>query len=360
MTQSLPARQNPSPLRLKFANVAGRLSLPVLARTPDPVKRLLLARRSVTIEGNTLDTTLQLMLTAQRASGVGGLVASDDAVVARDQLDAVAAAFKTAVIVPVHDFTIAGPAGDMKVRHYSAEPGAPLLVFLHGGGFVVGSIGTHDALCRRICHDAGVHVLSVDYRLAPEHKAPAAAEDSIAAYRWALEHAGDLGADPQRVAVGGDSAGGNLAAVVTQAARDDGVRLPVLQLLIYPMVDPGGDTVSRTLFADGYFLTKADIEWFNGHYLGGSGLSPEDPRVAPLRTADLSGLSPALVLTAGFDPLRDEGTAYAEALTAAGVAVDLREYGSLTHGFANFFPLGGDSEVALTDLTSALRAHLSR
>jgi acetyl esterase len=138
------------------------------------------------------------------------------------------------------------------------------------------------------------------------------------------------------------------------------VALPVLQVLIYPMVDPGGETVSRTLFADGYFLTKADIDWFNAHYIGGSGISPTDVRVAPLRAGDLSGLSPALVLTAGFDPLRDEGAAYAGALATAGVPVDLREYGSLTHGFANFFPLGGGSEVALTDLTSALRAHLSR
>jgi acetyl esterase len=331
-----------------------------MARIPDAVKHTLLGRRSVTIEGNTLDTTLQLMLTAQRVSGVGGLVASDDVVISRNQLDAVAAALSTPVVVHARDFSIPGPAGELPVRHYRADQGAPLLVFLHGGGFVVGSLGTHDAFCRRLCHDAGVHVLSVDYRLAPEHKAPAATEDSIAAYRWALEHADELGADPQRVAIGGDSAGGNLAAVVTQAARDAGLRLPVLQLLIYPMADPGGETVSRTLFADGYFLTKANIEWFDRHYLEDSGLSGADPRVAPLRAQDLSGLSPALVLTAGFDPLRDEGTAYADALAAAGVPVDLREYGSLTHGFVNFFPLGGGSEVALTDLTSALRAHLSR
>ncbi|MGB5111374.1 MAG: alpha/beta hydrolase [Mycobacterium sp.] len=360
MTQQLPARQNPGPVRLKFASVASRLSLPAMARIPDPVKHMLLGRRSVTIDGNTLDTTLQLMLTAQRVSGVGGLVASDDVVIARNQLDAVAASFTTPVVVSARDFTIPGPAGELPVRHYRAEPGAPLLVFLHGGGFVVGSIGSHDALCRRLCHDAGVHVLSVDYRLAPEHKAPAASEDSIAAYGWALEHADELGADPQRVAVGGDSAGGNLAAVVTQAARDAGMRLPVLQLLIYPMADPVCETVSRTLFADGYFLTKADIEWFDRHYLDGSGLSGDDPRVSPLRAQNLSGLSPALVLTAGFDPLRDEGTAYAAALAAAGVPVDLREYGSLTHGFVNFFPLGGGSEVAFTDLISALRAHLSR
>lgn len=360
MTQSLPARRNPSPFRLKFSAVASRLSLPVMARIPDPVKRVLLGRRSITIEGNTLDTTLQLMLTAQRMSGVGGLVASDDVLVARRHLDSVAAALSTEVVVPVRDFAIPGPAGELPVRHYQAEPGAPLLVFLHGGGFVVGGAATHDALCRRICHDAGVHLLSVDYRLAPEHKAPAAAEDAVAAYRWAVEHAEELDADPRRVAVGGDSAGGNLAAVVTQTARDTGLAMPTLQLLIYPMTDPDGETVSRTLFADGYFLTKADIDWFTTHYIGGSEISATDTRVAPLRAADLSGLSPALVVTAGFDPLRDEGAAYADALASAGVAVDMRQYGSLTHGFVNFFPLGGGSEVALTDLTSALRAHLSR
>ncbi|ANE81293.1 lipase [Mycobacterium adipatum] len=360
MTQSLPARRSPSPFRLKFAAAASRLSLPLMARIPDPVKRLMLGRRSITIEGNTLDTTLQLMLNAQRLSGVDGLVASDDVDVARNQLDSVASALSAPVVVPVRDFTIPGPAGALPVRHYAAEPGAPLLVFFHGGGFVVGSLDTHEGLCRRICHDAGVHVLSVDYRLAPEHKAPAAGEDCLAAYRWSVEHVGELGADPRRIAVGGDSAGGNLAAVVTQAARDTGLALPILQLLIYPMVDPQGETVSRTLFADGYFLTKADIDWFNTHYIGGADISPTDVRVAPLRATDLSGLSPALVLTAGFDPLRDEGAAYGAALAAAGVPVDLREYGSLTHGFVNFFPLGGGSDVALTDLTSALRAHLSR
>ncbi|MGW0158116.1 alpha/beta hydrolase [Mycobacterium sp. NPDC003323] len=360
MTQSLPARQKPGPFRLKAAVMASRVSVPVMARIPDPAKRLLLGRRSVTIDGNTLDTSLQLLLTAQRASGIGGLVASDDVGVARAQLDAASAAFGTDIVVPSRDFTVPGPDGSLRVRHYRADAGAPLLVFLHGGGFVVGSLDTHDGFCRRLCQDAGVHVLSVDYRLAPEHKAPAAAEDCFAAYQWALEHAGELGADPDRIAVGGDSAGGNLAAVVTQTARDRGATLPALQLLIYPMVDPVGETVSRNLFADGYFLTKADIEWFDRHYVGGSEISGEDPRVAPLRAQDLTGLSPALVVTAGFDPLRDEGRAYAEALAAAGVPVDRREYGSLVHAFINFFPLGGDSELAVADLTSALRAHLSR
>lgn len=331
-----------------------------MARIPDPLKRLLLGRRSVTVDGNTLDTSLQLMLTAQRLSGVSGLVASPEVAVSRTQLSRASAAFRSPIVVPARDFTIAGPAGDIPVRHYRAASGAPLLVFYHGGGFVVGGLDSHDALCRRISHDAGVHVLSVDYRLAPEHKAPAAADDADAAYRWALDHAADLGADPDRVAVGGDSAGGNLAAVVTQSARADGVRLPILQFLLYPVTDFGSTTVSKSLFADGYFLSRADMDWFHQHYLDGAGIDGSDPRVAPLLADDLSGLSPALVATGGFDPLRDEGRAYAQALAAAGVPVDWREYGSLVHAFANFFPLGGGSEAAVADLTSALRAHLSR
>ncbi|TLH81284.1 alpha/beta hydrolase [Mycolicibacterium cosmeticum] len=360
MTQSLPARRDPGRVRLITASAMGRIGIPVMARIPDPVKRLLLGRRMVTVDGNTLDTSLQLMLTAQRLSKVSGLVASSDVAVSRSQLNRASKAFRSPIVVAARDFTIAGPAGAIPVRHYRAADGAPLLVFYHGGGFVLGGLDSHDALCRRISRDAGVHVLSVDYRLAPEHKAPAAAEDADAAYRWALEHAAELGADPDKVAVGGDSAGGNLAAVVTQSARADGVRLPALQFLLYPVTDFGATTVSKTLFAEGYFLSRADMDWFHSHYLEGAAVDGSAPRVAPLLATDLSGLSPALVATGGFDPLRDEGRAYAAALAAAGVPVDWREYGSLVHAFANFFPLGGGSEAAIADLTSALRAHLSR
>jgi acetyl esterase/lipase len=208
-------------------------------------------------------------------------------------------------------------------------------------------------------------VLSIDYRLAPEHPAPAAVEDAYAAFAWACEHAAELGAIPGKVAVGGDSAGGNLAAVVSQLARDDdaqgpGGQEPVLQWLIYPRTDFTAQTRSLSLFADGFLLTKADIDWFNEQYLGGSNIDPTDPRVSPLLADSLSGLPPALIATAGFDPLRDEGDSYAAALSAAGTHVDLRTMGSLTHGFASLFPLGGGSAVATTELISALRAHLSR
>jgi acetyl esterase len=241
-----------------------------------------------------------------------------------------------------------------------------LLVFYHGGGWTIGDLDTHDALCRLTCRDADVHVLSIDYRLAPEHPAPAAVDDAYVAFRWAHEHAGELGATRGKVAVGGDSAGGNLAAVVCQLAREDRATqdppgpLPVLQWLIYPRTDFTAQTRSLSLFAEGFLLTKHDMDWFESQYLGDSDLDPTDPRISPLLAETLSGLPPALIAIAGFDPLRDEGDRYAAALRAAGTPVDLRSLGSLTHGFASLFPLGGGSAVATTELVSALRAHLSR
>jgi acetyl esterase len=359
---------------MAVVNAASRVVLRTLPKTPKPVKRLLTGRRSITIDGNTLDTTLQLMLAAQRSAGIEGLVASWDVSVARTQLRKLAAMVDGEIAVGVKDMSIPGPAGAIRARHYvpvnavpvdssrerSSEGTRPLLVFFHGGGFVIGDIETHDGLCRLICRDAGVHVLSIDYRLAPEHKAPAAGEDCYAAYRWALEHAAELGADPARVAVGGDSAGGNLAAVVSLQARDHGVQLPALQLLIYPVTDFNAETRSKTLFAEGFFLTKKDMDWFQANYLEGASVGDEDPWVAPLLAEDLSGLPPALLLTGGFDPLRDEGDQYAAKLAAAGVTVDHRQYPSVVHGFANFFPLGGGSATATADFVSALKAHLSR
>jgi acetyl esterase len=241
------------------------------------------------------------------------------------------------VAVPTTDLTIPGPDSPLRARHYlpSKPAPAPLLVFFHGGGFVVGDIESHDGLCRTICRDAGIHVLSVDYRLAPEHKAPAAVDDCVAAYRWALEHAAELDADPNHIGVGGDSAGGNLAALVALRSRDEGIRQPALQALLYPGLDLSAKTRSRTLFSDGFLLSKQDMDWFTKLYLEGAGIAADDPRVSPLKAADLSGLAPALVLTAGFDPLRDEGNAYAAALRSAGVSVDHRQFDALPHGFAS-------------------------
>ena len=366
MTQSLPAQAPWSPSRKDVViNAAAGVTLRALPHIPDAVKRLMLGGRSITIDGNTLDTTLQLMLTLQRPTGIDGLAAGDDVIGSRARLEILAASFKQNIPVgKVTNLSIPGPAGPIPARHYSpkgdfAAP-PPMLVFYHGGGQVIGSLNTHDDLCRKICREGAMHVLSVDYRLAPEHKAPAGADDAFAAFLWARDHAADLGADTRRVAVGGDSAGGNLAALVAQRARTEAPWLPALQLLIYPVVNYRDDTRSQTLFAKGYFLTKHDLHWFRSKYLDGAELDASDPRVSPLLADDLTGLPPALVVTGGFDPLRDEAQQYVDAMRAAGVAVDHRRFDSLVHGWANFFPLGGGSAAATTEAISALRAHLAR
>ncbi|MGV0627072.1 alpha/beta hydrolase [Mycolicibacter minnesotensis] len=333
---------------------------------PIGVQRLLTGRRSVSIDGNTLDPTLRLALAGQHLMGIDGLVTGDDVAASRAQLRELTLGLGGADIgVRAREVAVPGPAGAIGARHYrpagdSGGAARPLLVFYHGGGFALGDLDTHDAVCRLICRDADVAVLSIDYRRAPEHPAPAAVDDAFAAFRWACEHVAELGAAPGRVAVGGDSAGGNLAAAVALLTRDDGGPVPILQWLIYPVTDATAATRSRTLFGEGFLLTKADLDWFTDQYVGRSQLDPADPRVSPLRAPDLSGLPPALVAIAGFDPLRDEGELFAAALREAGGIVDLRRMGSLTHGFINLFGLGGASATATAELISALRAHLSR
>lgn len=343
---------------------ANRLGVKLIPVLPATLKRLLSGGRAITIDGNTLDASLQMMLATQRSMGINGLAVNDDPIATRAASGALTRTLdqpdvRVAEIRPV---TIPGPGGTIAARHYrppgQSDP-APLLVFYHGGGFVLGDLDSHDSACRLICRDGGVHVLAIDYRLAPEHPAPAAVDDAYAAYRWAREHAAELGADPRRVAVGGDSAGGCLAAVVTVAARDAGDPLPALQWLIYPVTDFRGGTRSRSLFGDGFLLTKNDMDFFQRTYLENSDLDVTDPRVSPLLTGELAGLSPALVITAGFDPLRDEGEQYAERLRAAGVAVDHRRMDAMTHAFVNLNALGGVVAAANAEMISALRAHLA-
>jgi len=344
--------------------VGNRLGVKVIPRLPDAAKRLLSGGRAVTIDGNTLDPSIQMLLVALRAIGVESLGIADDPVATRAGCSALTKALdeRDVRVAEIRPVSIPGPAGVIPARHYRPPAGgspAPLLVFYHGGGFVFGDLDSHDSACRLICRDAGVHVLAIDYRLAPEHPAPAALDDAYAAYRWAREHAAELGADSRRVAVGGDSAGGNLAAVVTRMARDAGDPLPSLQWLIYPITDMRGGFRSRSLLGDGFWLTKHDMDWFTNNYLEGSGLDAADPRVSPLLAGDLSGLSPALVVTAGFDPLRDEGEQYAARLREAGVTVDHRQMPSMIHVFINLNVLGGGVGRANAEMISALRAHLA-
>lgn len=225
------------------------------------------------------------------------------------------------------------PEGPARERGAKGERPLAALVYLHGGGWVLGDVDTHDVVCRRICAGAEIAVLNVDYRLAPEHPFPAAVEDSVAAFRWLHEHASELGIDPDRIAVGGDSAGGNLSAVLCQVTRDEGTPMPAFQALIVPATDFTKDYPSAETFARGYFLTKANMDWYEAHYLGDHDRS--DPRASPLRAESLAGLPPAYVAVAGWDPLRDEGIAYAQALRAAGVPVTLRVHEDAVHPFIN-------------------------
>lgn len=235
--------------------------------------------------------------------------------------------------VRAEDRTVELAGGPRPLRIYrpgQLEGGAPALVYYHGGGFVVGDLHSHDGVCRWLSREARAVVIAVDYRMAPEHPFPAAIEDGLAAYRWALEHRGELGVDA--IGVGGDSAGGCLAAVVCQQAKALGLPQPAAQMLIYPVTHVGSKLPSRQTFASGVFLEKPTIDWFTDHYLP-PGAPRDDPRASPLLAERVDGLAPALVLTAGFDPLRDEGKAYADRLQEAGVPVDYFCATTLPHGF---------------------------
>jgi acetyl esterase len=230
----------------------------------------------------------------------------------------------------------------------------PVLVFFHGGGWVIGDLDTHDTLCRQLTAEAGISVVAVDYRLAPEHKFPAAADDAWAATKWVVAHAGAIGVDGTKLAVGGDSAGGNLAAVVALMARDAGGPPIALQALLYPVTDVAAESRSYGDLADGYLLTRDSMRWFIAHYLG-KPQDAEDWRVSPTRATSLAGVAPALVITAGYDPLRDEGDAYAQKLRAAGVRVDHVSFGGMIHGFIPMGKLIETGNRAVSLIAGSLR-----
>lgn len=266
-------------------------------------------------------------------------------------------------VAAIEDLEVPGGDGPIPARLYRpvAEGPVPTLVFFHGGGFVIGDVEGYEGQARLLCHDVGAAVLSVDYRLAPEHPFPAAIDDALTATRWALASVADLGGDPARVAIGGDSAGGNLSAVTAQTLQGEGDgSIPALaaQLLLYPATDFTGKRPSYEANGEGLFLTLDDMLWFEGHYLAEE-TPRKDPRVSPLLAADLSGLPPAIVATADLDPLRDDGIAYADALCAAGVEVIDHRYDGLIHGFLALGVISEAARAAVEEICADLRKLLA-
>ncbi len=261
-------------------------------------------------------------------------------------------------VANIENLEIPGPVVDIPIRIYTPEGSGPfpILVYFHGGGWVQGDLDTHENVCRALANGAACVVVSVDYRLAPEHKFPAAIEDAYAATGWVAENAARLRGDATRIAVGGDSAGGNLAAVVSLMARDQGGPALVYQLLIYPATDVSTlDTASYRDYGEGYVLLKADIVWFLDHYLADE-QDRHNPLVSPLLAQDLSGLPPALIVAAEFDVLRDEGKAYAQRLEQAGVPVTYTLYDGMVHAFLSVTGMLDQAKQGLAETAAALHA----
>jgi acetyl esterase len=306
----------------------------------------------------------QMKAILDQAAGAGGKAFHDMAPAeARQAIDTMFAAFRgqPKEVGKIEDRKIPGPGGQIPVRVYTPRGTGPfgVLVFFHGGGWVIGNIETHDVLCRDLTDGAGCVTVSVDYRLAPEHKFPAAPDDCYAATKWVAENARALNIDANRIAVGGDSAGGNLAAVVSQMARDKSGPKIACQLLIYPATDCANETASQREFSkDGYILSRADMDWFYNHYLAAK--DKTNPYACPGLAKNLSGLPAAFVLTAEIDPLRDEGEAYGEALRKAGVKVKTKRYNGVCHGFVSMASALDLGKQAVAECCSELHAAIGK
>jgi acetyl esterase len=330
-----------------------------LAGLPPRWQVRLSGRPAVTLDGDTLlpEVQLSLALLERRGEPKPETLTPAEAREARRRL-AVMYAGPPISVGRVDDLRLDTPV-PVAARHYApAEAGGPhpLLVYYHGGGFTYGDLDTHDGVCRLLCRHAGAHILAVDYRLAPEDPFPAAVEDARAALAWAHANAERLGADPARVGVGGDSAGGNLAAVTSQLAVGDGGPAPVIQVLIYPVTDFTSRRPSRDLFREGFLLTDAEMDWFESNYFGSAMDQAGDPRASPLLGENLSGLAPALVISAAFDPLRDEAEDYARALQAAGTPTILRRFPGFIHAFIAAAGVSRVCRDALVEIGGATRA----
>ena len=336
--------------------VVQKFALRALTSLPAPMLRALSGGGVVYRGGRTLDPTLQFLAYAAGNAPAPWTLTLDDArKAAADAFAAVAP--KPEAGVRTETLRIDGPAGQIPLRLYRPEfqdRGAPLFVYLHLGGGVWGGLETADAFCTRLAKGAGCPVASVDYRLAPEHRFPAGLDDALAAYRWAKDHAAEFGTPAGHVAIGGESIGGNFAAVICQELKRAGEPQPALQLMIYPCTDVASETPSMTTYADAFPLTRGMMDWFMGHYLGPDD-DPAGVRLSPLREEDLTGLAPAVLATAGFDPLVDQGEAYARALNAAGVTVRYRCYDSLSHAFASFTGAIPAADAACREIAGLVR-----
>jgi acetyl esterase len=344
------------PLQVRFQAAGAQFAFAM----PRAVRRLI-AGRPLRLDGQELALDAQLLLRLQQIAGTH-LVTGTVEQARAELLDSRhLVSGKPLEPVSTREIAIPGEDGDVPATLYTPtglpEPSG-LLVFYHGGGWVLGTRASHDTTARFLAVHAGVRVLSVEYRLAPEHPFPAATADALAAFDYAHAKAGELGADPTRIAVGGDSAGGNLAAVTAQITTRRGGPAPKFQLLFYPATDFSTRRRSRDLFGVGLFLTDADMNWFQGHYVP-EGTDLTDPRLSPLLAEDLSGLPPAYIATAGFDPLRDEGEAYAKRLQEAGVPTALSRQPDLVHGYVSFLGVGRRFREATMEAAGALRLGLS-
>ena len=333
-----------------------KMMLNTMLSLPTPVLRMMAGGGVVFQGGRTLDPRFQFLANAAKGSPPMTSVPPELAR-AGSAAGLAAVSGRPEPGVAIEALTIDGPNGPIPLRAYrpaTADPAAPLMVFAHFGGGVIGDLETCHVFCTILAKCTRGPVLSVDYRLAPEHKFPAGLEDVLAAYRWGRDNAERFGAAPGQVAIGGDSMGGGFAAIVAQEMKRTGEPQPVLQLMIYPAVDLASETLSMRTYADAYPLSRATMEWFVGHYLG-PGSDPSDPRASPSRSKDLEGLAPAVVVTAGFDPLVDQGEDYAKQLRAAGVPVVYRCYDALAHAFTAFTGAVPCADVACREIAGLVR-----
>jgi acetyl esterase len=346
----------------KLQGTMGRLA----AKIPEPILRAGAKALGFNQKFSALDPQLQVLVAIRSRMGGTELVGKNhqkNRHVFRKEAASIVS--KPTEVANVSDFVIDINSAKIAVRHYTpdiedqtnnTEKKLPLLVFFHGGGFVIGDLDTHDEPCRLLCQHAQVQVLSVDYRLAPEHPAPTAVDDCLAALKWAYDHAAELNVDPTKIAVGGDSAGGNLSAVVSQLSKGTAYA-PAAQLLIYPVVDLQNEYPSHAKYGEGLFLSQADMSNIKDAYISHSNLALSDPRVSPI-LGDLAGLAPALLITAEFDTLRDEGELYAIKMREAGSHCTAYRVNGQGHGIINFTPINHPAFKATVKIAHDFKALL--